>query len=82
MAAFYTVEDDTGDLPLEPFAGIHAGYMEEAKRILKVLEACEWKWTINEILEQPADMLDTIVTLRATGLRMKQQVNNKKSGKF
>lgn len=82
MADFYTSEEETGDLPLEPFAGLHIETISVAQRILQVLEACEWKWTINEILDQPVELLDTIINLRANGMRMKMQMSNKKEGKF
>jgi hypothetical protein len=47
-----------------------------------VLEACEWAWDINTILDQPKPLLDAVVALKATGMRLKRQAENKKQGKF
>ena len=50
-------------------------------RILEISEAFP-AWTITQILEQPIALLDAVVTLRATGMKMKHQVEDQKAGKF
>jgi hypothetical protein len=82
LANFYTSDDSTGDLPIEPFAGIPVEHLEAAQELLQVLEACEWAWDINTILDQPKPLLDAVVALKATGMRLKRQAENKKQGKF
>jgi hypothetical protein len=82
LETYYAEPDENGDLPENPFEGIPVEHLEAAKRLLQVLETCEWKWDINTILEQPEPLLNAVVALKANGMRIKQQRENKKKGKF
>lgn len=55
--------------------------MEMAKTLLPILETCNWQWDILTILEQPKPLLDAIVSLKATGMRLKRQKENREKGK-
>jgi hypothetical protein len=37
------------------------------RRVLSVLEAIEFKWTIQQVLDTPEDWLDDILTMKSTG---------------
>lgn len=50
---------------------------EQVKRVLTVLEIVEWKWTVKEILEQPADLLDYIITAKSAGENIRIQRKGK-----
>jgi hypothetical protein len=64
----------------EPFKNIHPSLVDEAMRVLEIMEIFP-QWTINEILEQPAALLDAVVSLKSTGLKMKSQIEQAKQGK-
>ena len=67
--------DPPGEVPLE-----HS--VEEVTRILSVLEAVEFKWTIQQVLEQDEAWLDDILTMKAIGSiihRKKLDGNEEKS---
>lgn len=85
LAGFYKPYDekDTArhDLPLEPFARIHPFIIDEARRMLEILEAVEWRWTITEIQQQPAALLDAIIDLKSTGIKMREQMKDQQEGK-
>lgn len=51
-------------------------------RILEILEMVEWKWTITEILDQPDAILNAVVSLKSTGLKMRAQIDEQKKGKL
>lgn len=51
--------------------------LQSAMRVLAWLEAVEWRWDINTILAQPADMLDAVMTLKSIGEEIRQ---NERSG--
>jgi len=61
---------------------LNAGTLNEARRILPILEFCEFHWTPTEIKAQPAGLLEALITLKANGMRLKTQTENKKQGKF
>jgi len=46
------------------------------------MEACEWKWTLSEAMQQPAALLDAVVRLKSTGLKMRRQIEKEKEGKL
>lgn len=79
LAQLYCSEP-TSDLPLEPFKGIHPSVLESAMRCLEIHEVFP-EWTITEILAQPADILDAMVALKSTGLKMARQIEEEKQGK-
>jgi len=41
--------------------------LSQALEILLILEVVEWKWDINTILAQPADLLQAVVRLKSVG---------------
>jgi hypothetical protein len=44
-----------------------------AQRVLEILEMVEFRWTINEVLEQPQALLDDVIALRMIGNKIKTQ---------
>jgi hypothetical protein len=46
----------------------------EAMRIWSILEAVQWRWTINEILEQPNQLLTDVLQL--AGLSRNKQLRS------
>ena len=47
-----------------------------------ILELTEFRWTINDILEQPEQELEAVMKLKSIGERMRQQARaNKESDK-
>ena len=47
--------------------------LERAKRILPILEMTEFRWTINDVLEQPEQELDAVFALKVIGEKIRQQ---------
>lgn len=41
--------------------------------ILLVLEAVDWKWDINTILNQPDDLLRAVLRLKAVGEKLRRE---------
>lgn len=62
-------------------AGMPPSLVDLAWRVLQVLKVVEWKWTITEILEQPAALLDAVVELESLGQKMRGQMDEQKQGK-
>lgn len=52
---------------------------ELAKKIFMILETVEYRWTITEILEQPEDMLNQVLLLKALKYQVKEET--KKDGR-
>jgi hypothetical protein len=46
--------------------------LESVKRVLSVLEAVEFKWTIQQVLDTPEDWLDDILTAKGYGEKYKR----------
>jgi hypothetical protein len=46
--------------------------LEAVQRVLSVLEAVEFKWTIQQVLDSPEDWLDDILTMKGAGERYKR----------
>ena len=46
--------------------------LEAVRRVLSVLEAVEFKWTIQQVLDSPEDWLDDILTMKGAGERYKR----------
>lgn len=46
--------------------------MEAVKRVVSVLEAVEYRWTIADVLAQDEAWLDDILTMRGTGEKYKR----------
>jgi hypothetical protein len=42
------------------------------------LESVDWKWDINTILEQPAELFRAVMRLKVAGEKLKKQDENKK----
>jgi len=45
--------------------------------MLSILEMSEWSWTILDVLEQPQDLLDNIVSLKFIGSKISTQARNR-----
>ena len=43
-----------------------------------VLELTEFKWTINDVLEQPEQELDAVMYMKIIGEKMRRQANANK----
>jgi hypothetical protein len=56
--------------------------LDEARRILQVLEFCNFQWMPSAIRKEPKELMDALVALKANGERLKTQVKNKEEGKF
>lgn len=76
----YCGEGNT-DIGLEPFQHIHPALIDEAMRVLEVLELFP-TWTITQILDQPRALLDAVVSLKSTGTKMQRQLEDEKKGKY
>jgi hypothetical protein len=55
--------------------------IERAKEILMVLEMTNFQWTIEDVLEQPEQELRAVMHLKATGEKMRTQLNNQERAK-
>jgi len=53
--------------------------LERAKQILMVLELTEWRWTILDVLGQPEQELDAVISLKAVGEKIRKQTINRNS---
>lgn len=61
---------------LEDFAFpeiLHLNDPDLSVRVLEVLEAVEWRWTVLDVLAQPDDILSDVLYLRYLGLSWKNQ---------
>lgn len=48
------------------------GDEEEAKHVLSVLEAVEWKWTPSEVLAQPEALLHDVLVIGGLSSKIRQ----------
>ena len=47
---------------------LHLTYpLEVVKRILSILEASDWNWTIQDVLDQPEALTDDVLLLKSVG---------------
>lgn len=81
MQAFYCAEDDNGDFADEAFGlgDIPPELLAQATDILFFLESIEWKWDINTLLEQPAELTRAVLRLRMAGNKLKKQAEKSES---
>ena len=81
LEAFYCAQDDNGDFADADFGlgDIPAELLEQAADILFFLESIEWKWDINTLLEQPADLFHAVLRLMVTGNKLKKQAERIKN---
>ncbi len=70
---FYCTEN-SGDFPDETFGlgEVPAVLLEPALELLVLLEAVDWKWDINTLLEQPADLLKAVLRLKVIGEKLRK----------
>lgn len=68
---FADVNFGLGDIPPE--------LLEQATDILFFLESIEWKWDINTLLEQPADLFHAVLRLMMAGNKLKKQADKNKN---
>lgn len=47
--------------------------LDTAWKVFTWLEAVEWRWTITQLLEQPEDLLESVLTIRALASRIERQ---------
>lgn len=78
LARMYSLEP-RGDIddPLEMLAEFPASVIEQALKILSWLEVIGWRWDINTLLKQPADLLDAVLTMKAIGESIMEQARKK-----
>jgi hypothetical protein len=50
-------------------------------RVLEILEMFP-NWTITDALSQPDALLNAVVSLKSTGLKMARQIEDQKNGKL
>ena len=81
MQAFYCAQDDNGDFVDEAFGlgDIPPGLLDHAVDILFFLESIEWKWDINTLLEQPADLFHAVLRLMMAGNKLRKQADKNKN---
>jgi hypothetical protein len=60
------------------FGTIPDGIMEHAKKLLAILELTEFRWTINDILEQPEQEMNVVFYLKNLGEKIRIQSRNQK----
>lgn len=76
LAAFYGGDTSNFDLPATvPLA---PDVVDESFYVFSVLEAVEWKWTVNDVLEQPEALLENILTLASIARKVKGQIDEQK----
>jgi hypothetical protein len=51
---------------------VPAVLLEPALELLMLLEAVDWKWDINTLLEQPADLLKAVLRLKVIGEKLRK----------
>lgn len=81
LEAFYcSPVDENGDFMDAEFGlgDIPAVLIGQATDILIFLESIDWKWDINTLLEQPAELFKAIMKLMVAGKKLKQQSEKKK----
>lgn len=59
------------------FHKIPEDLLEVAKHLLMILEMVEWRWTINDILDQPEQELDAVMAMKSIGEKMRIQLRNR-----
>jgi len=50
--------------------------VEAITRVLSILEAVSFAWTVNQVLEQDESWLDDILLMKAIGEQKKREVEN------
>jgi len=53
--------------------------LDQAVDILFFLESIEWKWDINTLMAQPADLFHAVLRLMMVGNKLKKQAERKRS---
>lgn len=78
LARMYSVEP-RGDIddPLEMLAEFPASVIEQGIKILSWLEAIDWRWDINTLLRQPADLLEAVFVMKTIGESIRAQARKK-----
>lgn len=74
LSEFYKDNSKDNALPEDFQMGVPVHLIEQAKRVLSILEAVEWKWTPIQILEQPAELLDAVLSLKTNGEKVRRQL--------
>ena|SRR5271157_4203867 len=79
--AYEKTSQDNGDLPAFEdliFGDIPDDLLEHGKKLLAILELCEFKWTLNDILDQPEQELNLVFYLKNLGEKIR--IQNRSSG--
>lgn len=81
LNAFYCGPEDNGDFTDADFGlgGIPAEVLDQAVDILFFLESIEWKWDINTLMAQPADLFHAVLRLMMAGNKLKKQAERKRT---
>jgi hypothetical protein len=78
-AAYGRADQENGDLPA--FEDLEFGAMSDellarGKRLLAILELCNFQWTLEEILEQPEAETNAVFYMKNIGEKMRIQNRN------
>ena len=73
LAAFFGDQDGPADPPESILLNHDA---ELVKRLLVILEAVEWRWTLSDILAQPEGLLADVISLKALGEQIARTMKN------
>jgi hypothetical protein len=65
------------DDPVAILADYTPDVLDQARRCLTVLESIDWKWDLNTVLEQPAELLDAIMAIKSVGDDIRRQAEEK-----
>lgn len=52
--------------------------LDDVTRILSILEAVDWRWSIAEILDQDEAWLDDILAMKTVGEKIKSQMKKQR----
>lgn len=63
------------DFPDEQFGlgNIPLVVLSQALEILQILEIVDWKWDINTILAQPAELLQAVLQMKVIGEKLRKE---------
>jgi len=54
--------------------------LERAKAVYWILEAVDWKWTVEEVLDQPEELLRDVLQIKGLMAKMERQQEKKGEG--
>lgn len=69
------------DDPIAILSSYPPELLDLARRCLSFLESIDWKWDLNTLLEQPADLLAAVMAVRSIGAEIRRQDDDRKNKK-